>query len=405
MKKLLFLLVLIGLMSVGVVSGAGVCSSVPGCIGETSPRSVEPFFEEHILGCSWTNGVEDRCLNGRWYFVGGFLIECQSCDRDGTNCASVEELVVEEFLCTGTCDCNDFLSGFPEPVSDTDGDGFDDDVDVCVDDYNPDQSDIDGSCPVPPGQCGDVCDVCPDDATDTCEAGSGAGENVNASGLTFSNPSGEVTIAIPAGALSTDTSISMTKGGSNFQLSLPGRSVTVVYEYTLGIPGTSFSTDITLTFLYDDSQFDFTKVQVFHDTGSGFELVDFDCSTVPGVCTGTVSSFSVIILIVPTDTDGDGVPDEFDGVVDQCAASPSGVPVASSGCTKGQLVNVRSQGKGPSLDTPGLNKKIPKGLEKTTGAVAADSNAATWLGLISVLAIIALVIVSINAFNALARKK
>ena len=214
-------------------------------------------------------------------------------------------------------------------VIDTDGDGFFDDVDNCVIGFNPDQSDLDGQ------DGGDVCDVCPVDATDTCGTNFTAGVNVNSSGATVTNPEGEVSMSIPSGALDNDTSISLTKGGSNFQILVPGRGGgTVLYEYTLGPPGTTFDAPVTLTFLYDTSA---GTPEVYQDTGSGFTSIGFDCTTTPGVCTGTVTSFSNFALIIPTDSDSDGVPDDFDGVEDLCDDTPSGAAVDSSGCSAKQL--------------------------------------------------------------------
>ena len=207
-----------------------------------------------------------------------------------------------------------FATAKPVVVPDTDGDGILDPDDNCPDDFNPDQSDLDSQ------DNGDVCDVCPDDATDTCDTSFTAGENVNQSGAVVTNPAGEVEVDVPAGALGNDTSISLTKGGSNFQVTIPGRGGgTVLYEYTLGPPGTTFDEPVTLTFNYDAGA---GTPAVFKDEGAGFFDLGFDCTTVPGVCTGTTTSFTIFALIIPIDTDGDGVPDNFDNVTDECPTFP-----------------------------------------------------------------------------------
>jgi hypothetical protein len=57
---------------------------------------------------------------------------------------------------------------------------------------------------------------------------------------------------------------------------------------------------------------------------------DAGCDVVTNTFTIAVSSLSVFALIGPLDTDGDGVPDDFDGVVDECVTTPGSA--ALNGC-------------------------------------------------------------------------
>ena len=59
---------------------------------------------------------------------------------------------------------------------DTDGDGVLDDEDNAPNDFNPDQSDIDGDL------IGDVIDPCPSDPTDSCDPAGSASESIDSSG-------------------------------------------------------------------------------------------------------------------------------------------------------------------------------------------------------------------------------
>ena len=339
-------------------------------------------------------------------------------------------------ILAGTVDCT-AISG----ITDSDGDGINDDVDNCVTDFNPDQSDLDSQ------DGGDICDVCPADATDTCPAADSAGENVDASGGTVTSTSGEVNISIPSGALSTDTSISMTKGGSNFAIIVPGRgSGTVLYEYTLGIPGTTFAALVTLTFTFDPGA---GTPDVYRDDGAGFVGLGFDCTTTAGVCTGTVTKFSNFALIVPTDSDNDTVPDNFDNVTDFCnntvlpevlsgglaprnfadvdgdgvfetnAGSKKNPEIVDSsitmadtkGCSCAQILAFK-----PGKDEGELKFGCSKGTmdnfvkgrgwaKDITGSSVLNVSASSWLGFISVLSIIALVIVTLSAFDKLSNRK
>ncbi len=129
----------------------------------------------------------------------------------------------------------------PTPTATTapdgDSDGVPDGTDNCPADKNPDQANSDSQ------NGGDVCDICPSDATDTCDPNASASSNIPPSGGTVTTNDGSVTIDVPAGAVPSDTSISITEGGGSFGL---GGS-TVVTETTLGPPGTNSPVKVTMT--------------------------------------------------------------------------------------------------------------------------------------------------------------
>ena len=250
-------------------SGLSVCTgnagTPSGCTGKNS-GGIEPDYFFNVSNAPMTS----------WNFASIWDSQCSP--EDGY--PLLQGLAGQE--CIG---------GAPEP--DTDGDGFTDIVDNCPADFNPDQSDLDSQ------DGGDVCDLCPDDASDTCDVSFSAGETVGSDGAIINNSAGEVTMDIPAGALSDNTSISLTKGGSNFQVLIPGRGGgTVLYEYTIGVPGTTFDQPVTITFTYDPEA---GIPSVFKDEGAGFFDLGFDCTSTPGVCTGTVTSFSNFALIIVHD--------------------------------------------------------------------------------------------------------
>jgi parallel beta-helix repeat protein len=137
------------------------------------------------------------------------------------------------------------------PATDTDSDGVLDSSDNCITEYNPDQFDTDGDF------AGDVCDVCPSDPGDTCDASGSAGETIGAGGGTLSPSNGEVQITIPVGSLSVETSLSITKednGTIGLNTSLgTGESV---YAYNFLPSGQSFSPTATVVFSWLDEDND-----------------------------------------------------------------------------------------------------------------------------------------------------
>jgi hypothetical protein len=157
----------------------------------------------------------------------GMLVRAQQGDPDGENTFSCWTLPL-----------------------DSDGDGVYDGVDNAPSDYNPDQSDLDGD------GVGDVADPCPSDLSDTCDANRSAAESVGPGGGTLTTPDGSVAIAIPAGALANDTSISITDLGSGYELTTDLGQATAVFGVEVGPPGTVFALPITIVFAWEDSDGD-----------------------------------------------------------------------------------------------------------------------------------------------------
>ncbi|MBW2991685.1 putative metal-binding motif-containing protein, partial [Candidatus Woesearchaeota archaeon] len=156
--------------------------------------------------------------------------------------------------------------------------------------YNPDQNDLDSQ------DGGDVCDNCSNDVIDNCTIppSYSAGKSIDENGGSFSNPSGEVNISVPEGALDDDTSIAMSKGGSNFIVQFTGRGGRVVYTYELTSADTTFDQPVTLTFSYagyglTSAQIaaldvwyedDFGNLQYADIGGAGARVIDTDVQTV-----------------------------------------------------------------------------------------------------------------------------
>src|SRR5262249_47040495 len=141
-------------------------------------------------------------------------------------------------------------SGIDCGSSDRDFDGVSDACDNCPNVRNPDQGDIDGT------GGGDVCDVCPSDPTNTCLlAASGAG-SISPSGGVVATSDGNATLTIPTGALSSETSISITGTGANFVLQTTQGTVQAVGSYTMGPHGSIFSAPLRLTLRWPDANND-----------------------------------------------------------------------------------------------------------------------------------------------------
>jgi len=212
---------------------------------------------------------------------------------------------------------------------DHDSDGVADSSDNCPSHANPLQDDADGD-----GD-GDLCDPCPADATNGCLWGTGAGLEIEAStGGTLITPDAALTLDFDPGDLGADTTVSATGEIPDTQVdlvfgSLPGLGGPVA-TYEFEPDGLVFSSPITMILIFDVS--DLNEMQrdnlgLFRRDGGGTYLVipGSSCSviedpsgTFTATCTAPLTGFSNYGLVAPYDGDGDGVPDNFNGVEDNC---------------------------------------------------------------------------------------
>jgi hypothetical protein len=216
---------------------------------------------------------------------------------------------------------------------DTDGDGVCDDNDNCLNDSNPDQSNVDSD------SAGDVCDVCPDDDTDTCNPNGSTGSSIGSDGGTLTTPNGNVTIIVPPGALNTDTSLSITEIGTDYELSTNQGNGTAVFGASIQPDGLVFNLPITIIFSWDDADNDGwvdgtnIKEENLKIIKDGVAITG-KCKDEPGcdmtanTFTFEVSSLSEFALAV-IDLDGDGYT-EGEGDCDD--ADPNISPAASEVC-------------------------------------------------------------------------
>jgi len=238
--------------------------------------------------------------------------------------------------CTGdVCDGNPEVYDSGEPDSDSDGLG--DICDNCQNDYNPDQLNSDFQ------DGGDICDVCPADNTDACDPSGSAADTVDETGGTVSTPDDSCTIDVPAGAVDDDTTFSITDTGSGYEVETDQGEAESVLGVQLESGDESFSQPVTVTLIWDDEDND-GLVEVGGEETSINEAALFitkDGEIMTTTCDGAtcsciihcttcscdlntnsfevdVTSFSEFTLAVPLDSDGDGVTDNFDGVVDNC---------------------------------------------------------------------------------------
>ncbi len=237
----------------------------------------------------------------------------------------------------------------PLVSNDYDLDGVANSVDNCPLIANGNQSDIDSD------SVGDICDICPADATQSCDPDGTAAEEVKAAeGGTLATEDGVLALDIDEGGLAGDTTVSiMQTDPDNVDAELligDGSEIGEAFLiYDFRPDGTTFDPSATLTIVFDVSALNPIQrdnLTVYQSVESGeFEEIPGSSCSVEGVepesliatCTAPVSHFSFVTVVVPADSDNDGVFDDFGGQVDECPATPAGEPVNEVGCSDSQL--------------------------------------------------------------------
>ena len=228
--------------------------------------------------------------------------------------------------------------------NDIDLDGFTNSLDNCPVVANASQSDIDGD------GAGDLCDICPADDTDTCDPNGSAAEEIsNVEGGTVTTTDGLLGIEVDPGDLEADATISVTEttpdNPGTISIVTTDGTGQALATYDLEPDGLSFASSVTLSIVADvtaltPTQRDNMDLYRLDDTTGTFVSLGASCSvledpigTFIATCTVQINHFSIYSIIVPKDGDGDGVPDNFNGITDVCPnEDATGFDADSNGC-------------------------------------------------------------------------
>lgn len=287
---------------------------------------------------------------------------------------------------------------------DSDGDGVPDDLDVCPGFNDLDDVDNDG---VP-----DLCDVCPGDLSNSCnQDGSAASEIIASNGGLVATPDGSLTLEIDAGDLPGDSTISVTEITAIYASEVDlifetfTASGTIRTAYNLEPDGLTLTGSVTLTIVTvevvdppDPVRVSAAKrrlsqagIYLLTDSnGDGFEdewvsiptrckVVQNPTGTLTATCTAELNHFSTYGLIVPTDTDGDGIPDLFPPLDEATLGTdPNNPDTDGDGLTDGEEVDLAEFGcPSPTVadsDADGLSDglEISLGLDPCNSDFDAD---------------------------------
>ena len=236
-------------MEVDACDGLGTC--VP---GEPSPDGT-------------TCSDADACTSGEACESGqcgnGASVVCASDDNVCTEeTCDIEQGCVSVPLNVGTCDDGDPCTPGDAcqngtcaggPPMDFDEDGVCDAIDLCPEDYGPQNldSDMDG--------VGDVCDPCVMDPNDGCDVDGSIAVAVEASGgQMIQTPNGLTQLTIPADALQVSTVISITDSSEASRTALqvpsggPPAEAIIPAAVQLGPPGEQFNVPVQVVLHWSD---------------------------------------------------------------------------------------------------------------------------------------------------------
>jgi len=202
---------------------------------------------------------------------------------------------------------------------DADDEGIGDACDNCPNEYNPDQLDVDSQ------DSGDVCDLCPDDASDTCDPQSSGGVYITTDGGVVTTPNGKVTISIPSGALSAGSSVAITQTTPLNPNVYFGDSQGILVElYSFTPSGMEFNSPVTITMVTEcpeGADCNLLLMLVKIPGTEDWEQLMTTCDNIGPTmyeCTAQTTHFTEFGLAAPLDSDNDGMPDSWQGVVDKC---------------------------------------------------------------------------------------
>jgi hypothetical protein len=235
----------------------------------------------------------------------------------------------------GQADCNADGQGDacdPEVGErDADNDAICDGMDNCVAKPNALQSNVDGDA------LGDLCDPCPARTDNVCNTGGSAAEEVSpVTGGTLQTPDGALTLGIDPGDAGADVTISVTRirpaspaVDIRFGFGTGLGSAVAVYDFEPD--NLVFDAPVTLAVVQDVSALsplqranltlytlDQSTQQFVPIPGKMCAVLESPADVFTATCTAEITHFSTYAMVAPLDTDGDGVFDKFDGVVDNC---------------------------------------------------------------------------------------
>jgi len=191
----------------------------------------------------------------------------------------------------------------------------------------------------------DVADPCPSDATNTCNAGGSGAAPVDEGGGIVTTPDGSVSITFPPGAVSGDTTVSISNTGSGYELTNNLGNALGVYGVVLQPEGTTFDQPVTIVFTWPDADnnglVDGTNLREenLRITKDGVAVTDkcknepLRCDQAANTFTIQVTSFSAFVVAGPLDSDNDGIYNNYEGIVDNCPLEDSrGFDADNDGC-------------------------------------------------------------------------
>ena len=204
----------------------------------------------------------------------------------------------------------------------------------------------------------DVIDPCPADRFDGCNQDGSAAEVIDEStGGVVETDDGRLQITINPGDLASEETISITESTAldesiDLSVGTGGSAGAPLALYDLEPDGLEFEQPVTLIFELDVTDLEPAQrddIDVYRQEDLDNDGVEETFVPLGAVCSAVedpigsgsfiasceveVNHFSVYAIVAPTDTDGDGVFDNFNGVVDACPLEDStGFDVDDDGC-------------------------------------------------------------------------